>query len=213
MHDYTVAWYQVLASLDKAFSKLGFVHADMRISNVMEHHLDAEPMYPKGFTSRKQRKQAVGVLTEPKTNTFKIPGRHLHALQPIHSSCSTFSSTPVQACVSAHQTVMLVSQMTLLITNRGLHAYWPAQELLLVPALYTPDGFSVLHIAGVCPMVYRSEVLETPLLESKTLLMQQLLTWAYLKEAPQTAGLSAGCCQVTGLVMPAVVQQLTPRPA
>lgn len=60
--------------MDKAFQKLGFVHADMRISNVMEHHLDAEPMYPKGFTSRKQRKQAVGVLTEPKTNTFKIPG-------------------------------------------------------------------------------------------------------------------------------------------
>lgn len=73
---------QVLASLDKAFQKLGFVHADMRISNVMEHHLDAEPMYPKGFTSRKQRKQAVGVLTEPKTNTFKIPGQkqgqHVH---------------------------------------------------------------------------------------------------------------------------------------
>lgn len=66
---------QVLASLDKAFSKLGFVHADMRISNVMEHHLDAEPMYPKGFTSRKQRKKAVGVLTEPKTNTFTIPGQ------------------------------------------------------------------------------------------------------------------------------------------
>lgn len=41
----------------------------------MEHHLDAEPMYPKGFTSRKQRKKAVGVLTEPKTNTFTIPGK------------------------------------------------------------------------------------------------------------------------------------------
>ena len=64
---------------------------------------------------------------------------------------------------------MLVFQMTLLITNRCLRAYWPAQELLLVPALYTPDGFSALHIASVCPMLYRSEVLnlETPLLESK----------------------------------------------
>lgn len=66
--------HQVLAALDKAFSKLGFTHADMRISNVMEHQLDAEPMYPKGFSSRKQRK-TVGVLTEPKTNTFRIPGQ------------------------------------------------------------------------------------------------------------------------------------------
>ena len=73
---------QVLASLDKAFQKLGFVHADMRISNVMEHHLDAEPMYPKGFTSRKQRKQAVGVLTEPKTNTFNIPGGNQAPVSP-----------------------------------------------------------------------------------------------------------------------------------
>ena len=64
----------MLAALDKAFSKLGFTHADMRISNVMEHHLDAQPMYPKGFSSRKQRK-TVGVLTEPKTNTFQIPGQ------------------------------------------------------------------------------------------------------------------------------------------
>ena len=69
---------QVLSSLDSAFSKLGFVHADMRISNIMEHHLDAEPMYPKGFASRKQRKRAVGVLTEPKTNRFTIPGETKH---------------------------------------------------------------------------------------------------------------------------------------
>ena len=67
-------WHQVLAALDKAFSKLGFTHADMRISNVMEHHLDAQPMYPKGFASKKQRK-TVGVLMEPKTNTFSIPGQ------------------------------------------------------------------------------------------------------------------------------------------
>jgi len=81
----SMMWFQqVLASLDKAFSKLGFVHADMRISNVMEHHLDAEPMYPKGFTSRKQRKQAVGILTEPKTNTFRIPGALLSHKLKLH---------------------------------------------------------------------------------------------------------------------------------
>ncbi|KAL3132344.1 hypothetical protein ABBQ32_008921 [Trebouxia sp. C0010 RCD-2024] len=79
-HDFQDAAYlmdmikQVLTSLDRAFTKLGFTHADMRISNVMEHHLDAEPMYPKGFTSRKQRK-AVGVLTEPKVNNFNLPGQ------------------------------------------------------------------------------------------------------------------------------------------
>ena len=78
----------MLASLDKAFSKLGFVHADMRISNVMEHHLDAEPIYPKGFTSRKQRKKAVGMLTEPKSNTFTIPGQSrapLFLIRPLSS--------------------------------------------------------------------------------------------------------------------------------
>lgn len=74
-------WLQVLAALDRAFSKLGFTHADMRISNVMEHSSDAQPMYPKGFASRKQRK-TVGVLTEPKTNTFQIPGERDATVQP-----------------------------------------------------------------------------------------------------------------------------------
>lgn len=74
LHLRRCVWHQVLTSLDRAFTKLGFTHADMRISNVMEHHLDAEPMYPKGFTSRKQRK-AVGVLTEPKVNNFNLPGQ------------------------------------------------------------------------------------------------------------------------------------------
>lgn len=64
---------QTLAALDRAFQKLGFLHKDMRVSNVMEHHLDAEPLYPKGYGQR-QKKHAVGVLTGPKKNTFTIPG-------------------------------------------------------------------------------------------------------------------------------------------
>ena len=84
----------MLASLDKAFQKLGFIHADMRISNVMEHHLEAEPMYPKGFTSRKQRKKAVGVLTEPKTNTFTIPGVY----PPLLEACCQCLDAWLQTC-------------------------------------------------------------------------------------------------------------------
>lgn len=59
----------------------------MRISNVMEHSLDAQPMYPKGFASRKQRK-SVGVLTEPKTNTFKIPGERDAKVQSAAALCA-----------------------------------------------------------------------------------------------------------------------------
>ena len=65
---------QTLSTLDNAFSKLGFVHHDMRISNVMEHHLEAQPLYPKGFGQR-QKKHAVGVLTGPNSNKFQIPGK------------------------------------------------------------------------------------------------------------------------------------------
>lgn len=64
---------QTLSALDRAFDKLGFTHNDMRVSNVMEHNLDAEPLYPRGFGQR-QKKHAVGVLTGPKANTFNIPG-------------------------------------------------------------------------------------------------------------------------------------------
>lgn len=42
----------------------------------MEHHLDAEPLYPKGFGQR-QKKRAVGVLTGPERNTFNIPGEQI----------------------------------------------------------------------------------------------------------------------------------------
>lgn len=80
----------MLAALDRAFSKLGFTHADMRISNVMEHSLEAHPMYPKGFASRKQRK-AVGVLTEPKANTFQIPGGHNAKLQSAAALCAALA--------------------------------------------------------------------------------------------------------------------------
>lgn len=72
---------QTLSALDRAFDKLGFTHNDMRVSNVMEHNLDAEPLYPRGFGQR-QKKHAVGVLTGPKANTFNIPGQkngeHVH---------------------------------------------------------------------------------------------------------------------------------------
>lgn len=65
---------QTLSTLDNAFNKLGFIHNDMRVSNVMEHHLEAQPLYPRGFGQR-QKKHAVGVLTGPKSNTFDIPGK------------------------------------------------------------------------------------------------------------------------------------------
>ena len=73
---------QTLAALDRAFQKLGFIHKDMRVSNVMEHHLDAEPLYPKGFGQR-QKKHAVGVLTGPKKNTFSIPGELLLLIESL----------------------------------------------------------------------------------------------------------------------------------
>ncbi|CAK0786003.1 hypothetical protein CVIRNUC_009216 [Coccomyxa viridis] len=51
---------QCFAALDKANKELGYVHRDMRISNIMEHRTDGEPYLPSGFSSGKK--------------TFHLPG-------------------------------------------------------------------------------------------------------------------------------------------
>ncbi|CAL5228490.1 g11635 [Coccomyxa viridis] len=51
---------QCFAALDKANKDLGYVHRDMRISNIMEHRTDAEPYLPKGYSSGQKTFQLAG---------------------------------------------------------------------------------------------------------------------------------------------------------
>lgn len=52
--------YQVFSALDRGNRELGYVHRDMRISNVMEHRPDAKLILPKGYKG--------------KAKQFKLPG-------------------------------------------------------------------------------------------------------------------------------------------
>lgn len=64
---------QVLGAMDMAESRLGFIHNDMRIANVMEHHKDAMSMPPKGYASKKQQKEYRKHMKQP--NVFKLAGK------------------------------------------------------------------------------------------------------------------------------------------
>ena len=69
---------QVFKAIDKAETRLGFVHHDLRIQNIMEHRADAKPLLPKGFASKSQRRQ-VGLRASNEPNVFRLPGRTLSA--------------------------------------------------------------------------------------------------------------------------------------
>ena len=64
---------QVFTAIDKAETRLGFVHHDLRIQNIMEHRADAKPLLPKGFASKSQRRQ-VGLRASNEPNVFRLPG-------------------------------------------------------------------------------------------------------------------------------------------
>eukprot|EP00891_Asterochloris_glomerata_P007374 jgi/Astpho2/7374/Aster-01965 len=64
---------QVFTAIDKAETRLGFVHHDLRIQNIMEHRADAKPLLPKGFASKSQRRQ-VGLRASNEPNVFHLPG-------------------------------------------------------------------------------------------------------------------------------------------
>ncbi|CAL8466107.1 g5643 [Coccomyxa elongata] len=60
--DYTLEMmYQVFSALDRGNRELGYVHRDMRISNIMEHRPNANLVLPKGFNKGKAK-------------AFKLPG-------------------------------------------------------------------------------------------------------------------------------------------
>ncbi len=58
----TLSFLQVFSALDRGNRELGYVHRDMRISNIMEHRPNANLVLPKGFNKGRAK-------------AFKLPGK------------------------------------------------------------------------------------------------------------------------------------------